>query len=1038
MKNFCLPTSTAGVWLLLLMLLNAPVAWANVKKDGTPKITFAPSLKANPSSLNVPTTQVGSFSSGVLYTLSWENIPEGQEIRIAAEDGFKVRGNFSPEIATTLSAAFVQQNTHTEIAVFMADDRRPGNYNGVITNFVGAVEVKVAVNGTITPIPGSISVIGAPLTVPQSTEGDLGESARFTLKVKDLLDIVPRKIEAIAPEFFEISLTENGLFSNNLDIPFPSSSGILVNGDIPVFARLKNNLAPGTYKTEILFSNPQFTPISAGVNGTVFPTKASLTTSPSNLSGFKASGQHPSVEQSYLLLASGFPSQVVSQFTIVAPESFQISTERDGTYLESLIIGTDKDDQDGLNDFSSLSQPIFVRLRQSESVGIHSGEILNISSLVGTKRVNVTGESFSQIPAELSSGAQLITGLTTAQGSVSATKNYLLVLKNSGDFEGTATTVTPPAGFEVSKSKDGPFSDNLVIDFNEWATDPSRTKTSPVFVRIKANAPEGPLSGNMLNDFGSIANLSIPIDGTVTPGPQTTVNPTTMTFSTIKGTPSAAKSFSLSGINMPKSNPAQVGVTVIAPAGYEASTFETGPYSDQFNTLAVVGDDFTASRTLFVRLKGISTGTVNGTLSVQMANAVPSTIALNGTVTGPAPILTFNPTSLTGFVSNGTDPSATQSYTLTAANFPTGDLNEETGITITAPAAFEFSFNNLDFSNSINISADGSHTFQVRLKAGLSAGNYSGSIQHANKAIVTVNLFVSGSVVPEPVLISEPEILENFEAEIGKAGRVKSYKVKARNFPTIPSEQTLVVDAPNRFEVSKTETGVFEDKIQFTLSNGSLDATVFVRLRDNAPEGVSSGNIVQRIGTLAETIVIVSGRVVQVFPVTLASFEGKALPSGKAFLEWKTTQETNNAGFEVQKSGDAKVFENIAWIEGNGTFNGLNVYDFTDETLPTTTYYRLKQIDYDGTYSFSRIVVVVPEHESLARLNAWPNPSPGGVFNVQYPEHTNQTGLFDLTGKPILNWNKGDKIDLSTYPSGLYFLKIQTKEGTRSLKLMKP
>ncbi|CAN5629373.1 hypothetical protein BH09BAC4_BH09BAC4_23460 [soil metagenome] len=110
-----------------------------------------------------------------------------------------------------------------------------------------------------------------------------------------------------------------------------------------------------------------------------------------------------------------------------------------------------------------------------------------------------------------------------------------------------------------------------------------------------------------------------------------------------------------------------------------------------------------------------------------------------------SPVISVNPTSLSGFTNTGSMPSAEQTYQLTGTNLPSTN-GSATNLTITAPAGFEFDPLEIGFSNFQSISGDGIHTVKVRLKAGLAPGVYSGNITHSNSAITTVNLPVSGTV----------------------------------------------------------------------------------------------------------------------------------------------------------------------------------------------------------------------------------------------------------------------------------------------------
>lgn len=185
------------------------------------------------------------------------------------------------------------------------------------------------------------------------------------------------------------------------------------------------------------------------------------------------------------------------------------------------------------------------------------------------------------------------------------------------------------------------------------------------------------------------------------------------------------------------------------------------------------------------------------------------------------------------------------------------------------------------------------------------------------------------------------------------------------------------------------------------------------------------------IGTLTPTDM-------SVLPVRLISFKGHLRSNGNAELEWKTAEESSNKGFEIQKSIDGKHFEQIGWVDGAGDYQGEKSYHFTDNNLQTTSYYRLKQVDYDGEFTISRIVSVIPENESLDRFSAFPNPSHDGVINLTLPDHAISLTLSDKRGSVIQKQeNPAASQKLKLPEAGFYLLRIQTAVGERTLKLMR-
>lgn len=122
-----------------------------------------------------------------------------------------------------------------------------------------------------------------------------------------------------------------------------------------------------------------------------------------------------------------------------------------------------------------------------------------------------------------------------------------------------------------------------------------------------------------------------------------------------------------------------------------------------------------------------------------------------------------------------------------------------------------------------------------------------------------------------------------------------------------------------------------------------------------------------------------------ILPVELVSFTAIAGERGVS-LRWETASELNNAGFEVQRATQDGRFRKLTFVEGRGTTTDAITYHHTDNTVePNARYrYRLKQIDFDGTTSFSEIVEVFTEDPSkIALSELYPNPAVNGRVQLQ-------------------------------------------------------
>lgn len=160
-------------------------------------------------------------------------------------------------------------------------------------------------------------------------------------------------------------------------------------------------------------------------------------------------------------------------------------------------------------------------------------------------------------------------------------------------------------------------------------------------------------------------------------------------------------------------------------------------------------------------------------------------------------------------------------------------------------------------------------------------------------------------------------------------------------------------------------------------------------------------------------------------PVHLTTFTGKSQGNG-TMLSWETTSETNNAGFEIEKSLDAKSFEKIGFVDGAGDTRETNTYHFLDTEPFPTTYYRLKQLDhgdrFDGKFAYSSIIVVRKPGDKIV---VYPNPA-SNVFYIQGIEKKQNLVIRDAVGKIVDEQicSSTKAIEIDHLPNGLYFISI--------------
>lgn len=184
-----------------------------------------------------------------------------------------------------------------------------------------------------------------------------------------------------------------------------------------------------------------------------------------------------------------------------------------------------------------------------------------------------------------------------------------------------------------------------------------------------------------------------------------------------------------------------------------------------------------------------------------------------------------------------------------------------------------------------------------------------------------------------------------------------------------------------------------------------------------------------------------------VVPVTFISFTGERRNNAN-LLNWSTATETNNKGFQLQRSIDGVSYTSIASINTkaeNGNSSQPLHYTYSDEKITATAgyYYRLKQTDKDGKYGFSNAVLIKGiKATSLQLVSVYPNPAKEQLnVMVTSPKTDNITFVItDITGKVVLQQKQsiinGDnllQLHVQSLSPGTYLLKAICKDGCESV-----
>ncbi len=173
-------------------------------------------------------------------------------------------------------------------------------------------------------------------------------------------------------------------------------------------------------------------------------------------------------------------------------------------------------------------------------------------------------------------------------------------------------------------------------------------------------------------------------------------------------------------------------------------------------------------------------------------------------------------------------------------------------------------------------------------------------------------------------------------------------------------------------------------------------------------------------------------------PIELLEFE-VFQEGNQVIAAWTTLSELNNNFFTLERSPDANTWTNIKIVQGAGTTNSELSYQTLDEKpLRGLSYYRLKQTDFDGQFSYSSIKMIDITFEK--EIQIYPNPTTG-AFNLTGIESEEiEVSIFNILGQQVpfsINTDRGFELDLGNQPAGVYIVKVKDGNYTRSMQVIR-
>jgi hypothetical protein len=192
----------------------------------------------------------------------------------------------------------------------------------------------------------------------------------------------------------------------------------------------------------------------------------------------------------------------------------------------------------------------------------------------------------------------------------------------------------------------------------------------------------------------------------------------------------------------------------------------------------------------------------------------------------------------------------------------------------------------------------------------------------------------------------------------------------------------------------------------------------------------------------------------KLLPIELTVFEATKESNARVRLQWQTATEINNDYFVIERSTDGKAFASIGAVPGAGTTYSPQAYSLLDSELPggaQQLYYRLKQVDYDGSVHDKGVRVVTLDNSATDlkhTISAYPNPTKGSIrlacqgnctdasFSLRILNNLGQQVAADWTGG-VEQLNAKLVENFGTLPSGIYSLQLRQDATLQTIRVIK-
>lgn len=170
-------------------------------------------------------------------------------------------------------------------------------------------------------------------------------------------------------------------------------------------------------------------------------------------------------------------------------------------------------------------------------------------------------------------------------------------------------------------------------------------------------------------------------------------------------------------------------------------------------------------------------------------------------------------------------------------------------------------------------------------------------------------------------------------------------------------------------------------------------------------------------------------------PVGFIDFTSSKVTCNSFELNWRTEYEANNIGFEIEMSADGMVYKKIGFKAGAGNRDSFSKYAFQVTSNSNISYFRLKQIDSDGSYTYSKVISSISDCKTTIKL--LPNPTKDYfTINGLDNSRTHDIVIYDAKGSTVGTYlrTRQNNFNVNQFPSGIYFISIDNSDMIKLVK----